>query len=267
MIGQEKLLNKLKSFSLNTLPHTILLVGKKGCGKHTMVNELSSYFDVDVVDISDEINNDVLVDIYLRTFKLFYLIDVEKITERNQNTLLKILEEPPKNAYMILISTSNGSLLNTVLNRCMVYEFEDYTKEELNQFVKEDSYREKALEVCSTPGQLITLNYKTLDDINDSIDKLIEKLNVVLLPSLLNLVDRINYGEEYDKFDLDIFLNILEKKLLKAILDNNTTMNYIKVYNILCKYRVLFEDSRLKKNQLFESMLIEMWQESRKENK
>ena len=265
MIGQEKLLNKLKTFSLNTLPHTLLFVGKKGCGKHTIVQELSSYFGVEVVDISEDINNDFLSEIYLRTFDLFYLIDVEKITERNQNTLLKILEEPPKNAYMILISTSKSALLNTVLNRCMIYEFEDYKREELNKFIKEDSYREKALDVCTTPGQLITLNYTTLDDINESIKKLLEKLNVVLLPSLLNLVDRINYSDEYDKFDLDVFLNVFEKRLLEVILNNDNKMNYIRVYNILCKYRVLFEDGRLKKNLLFENMLIEMWEEARKE--
>jgi len=265
MIGQERILNKLKSFTLQTLPHTILFVGKRGCGKHTIVKELASNFGIDVVDISEDINNDFLVEIYMRSLQVFYLIDIDKITERNQNTLLKILEEPPTSAYMVLISSSKKLLLDTVLNRCMIYEFEDYTKEQLKEFVREDVYGDKALEVCTTPGQLLTLNYKTLDDIEESINKLLEKLNVVLLPSLLNLVDRVNFGDEYDKYDLDVFLTVLEKRIYRLILEQNKTINYFKIYNILCKYKTLFEDSRLKKNLLFENMLIEMWQESRKE--
>lgn len=265
MIGQEKILEKLKSFTLQSLPHTILFVGKRGCGKHTIVKELASHFGVDVVDISEDINNDFLVEIYVRSLQIFYLVDIDKITERNQNTLLKILEEPPTSAYMILISTSKKLLLDTVLNRCMTYEFEDYTKEQLKEFVMDNAYGDKALQVCTTPGQLLTLNYKTLDDIEESVNKLLEKLNVVLLPSLLNLVDRINFEDDYDKYDLDVFLNILEKRLYEVILGHNETMNYFKIYNILCKYKTLFEDNRLKKNMLFENMLIEMWQESRKE--
>lgn len=36
MIGQEKILNKLKSYTINTLPKNLLFLGPYGSGKHSV---------------------------------------------------------------------------------------------------------------------------------------------------------------------------------------------------------------------------------------
>ena len=43
IIGQEKLLNILNAYlENNSLPNSLLFVGEKGCGKHTIASYISS---------------------------------------------------------------------------------------------------------------------------------------------------------------------------------------------------------------------------------
>lgn len=48
----------------------------------------------------------------------------EKITIEAQNSFLKILEEPPRHALIILATHNIDNLLDTVKSRCVIYNFE-----------------------------------------------------------------------------------------------------------------------------------------------
>ncbi|MFA5449186.1 MAG: hypothetical protein WC292_01940 [Clostridia bacterium] len=49
--------------------------------------------------------------------KLYFFYNAESLSTRVQNTILKILEEPPQNVIIFLISGGEGGLLSTVLSR------------------------------------------------------------------------------------------------------------------------------------------------------
>jgi len=55
-----------------------------------------------------------------KTKRLFIIWQAEKMTLASQNSLLKILEEPPKNNQIILVVGSMDSLLETIISRCLV---------------------------------------------------------------------------------------------------------------------------------------------------
>ena len=48
------------------------------------------------------------------------IIGAQTLTAEAQNSLLKTLEEPPKDASLIMISTTEDSLLSTILSRCQI---------------------------------------------------------------------------------------------------------------------------------------------------
>lgn len=50
--------------------------------------------------------------------KLLVILDSEKLTIQAQNSLLKILEEPPAYALILLSSKTQNSLLETIVSRC-----------------------------------------------------------------------------------------------------------------------------------------------------
>lgn len=67
--------------------------------------------------------------------KLAIVYEAEKLTTEAQNSLLKTLEEPPKNSYIILITYNHKRLLQTIISRSelIVYRDETSTSKELQE--------------------------------------------------------------------------------------------------------------------------------------
>ena len=70
--------------------------------------------------------------------KVFVLSDVSDMTVQAQNKLLKTLEEPPKNTFLLLGATKVYSLLSTVLSRCKKLEIKPFSEDELYAYLKQE---------------------------------------------------------------------------------------------------------------------------------
>ena len=53
--NQRKLNAILENLTMSTLPRSLILLGDRGCGKHTLVKELSEKLSLEVVDITDSL--------------------------------------------------------------------------------------------------------------------------------------------------------------------------------------------------------------------
>ena len=68
--------------------------------------------------------------------KVYIINDFEKMTKEAQNCLLKTLEEPPEFVIIILISSNENIILNTIKSRCMAIKFHNIEDEELLEYAK-----------------------------------------------------------------------------------------------------------------------------------
>ena len=255
MIGQDRLVAKLKSYSIATLPHSILLLGDSGCGKHTFVKELADVFCVSIVDITDSISLDAITEISNRPIPTFYLIDCSEITERHQNIILKFLEEPLQYVYVFLLCTNESLLLPTILNRCVKFKFEPYSREVLKQFL--NGQNEKLLDVCTTPGQLLSIHANDLDELKKLCDTIVTRIGKANYPNTLSIVRKINLKDEFDKFDIEIFFNVLLLTIYNKVLSGENLLN---LYNLVLDYKKRLRDSRLNKELLLENFLTTLWE-------
>lgn len=78
----------------------------------------SKYFTVDAVR---EIRADAFIVPNESDRKIYILKNAENMNEQAQNALLKILEEPPKYVFFIIVTTSKSTMLETVLSRVQTY--------------------------------------------------------------------------------------------------------------------------------------------------
>ena len=266
-LGQDKLLETLFSYKeIKNFPRTIMLVGNTGCGKHTVAHLLGERYKITVVDISDVINSDSIECIYSIVTPTLYIIDTLQLTEKNQNTLLKVLEEPPQYAYLCILCTNKNSVLPTIYNRCIAYTFEPYTKEILNMVAINNSNLDgissidldTMLEYCETPGEVLSLTATTYTNISADVELLVSKLDVMLFSNIFKLSAKINFSDEYDKYDCKLFLKILLKSLYNAILieGNKYSQLYKEVDVTLTQMSM---DSRLNKEMLFEHLMTKLW--------
>ena len=162
LYGLDLEFDKLSNLLLNEdLPNVIVLTGEKGIGKFTLINHLViSYFDKENYDFlnkriinknnffenlsrslisnvifleSNDFKNINVEQIRILKNKLqkkpFYndkrfiiLDDVETFNTNSINALLKLIEEPNKNDYFLLINNKTRPLVDTLKSRCLEFK-------------------------------------------------------------------------------------------------------------------------------------------------
>ncbi len=103
--------------------------------------------------------------------RVFILDGAETMRSDVANVFLKILEEPPGSATLILTAPSPFSLLPTIISRCMQFHFAPLPLAEVETLLRSHSDRKPAdLRLAAqlsegSPGQAIEL------DLNDAVEK------------------------------------------------------------------------------------------------
>lgn len=127
------------------------------------------------------------------------------MTKEAQNSLLKVLEEPPEYATIILIASNENKLLNTIRSRCIKINFTKLKDDEILEYtVKNNIKIEKNMisYASGSIGKLIKIGelkeeYKKVDELIEQIDKkdLVHILNnsEVLYKSKENIFDLLDY--------------------------------------------------------------------------
>lgn len=241
-IGQRKLLEKLNKYTRETLPKTLLFLGNEGCGKHTVIKMLANRFSFEVIEIDPAMSdNETLAqaiqeDYSRKTIPTMFIIDIVKFSSKGQNALLKFIEEPGPEVFISIIASSEIGILPTILNRCIKLRFELYLKEELQAITNISITNDLIFEICKTPGMLKCLDTKTFDELYELCVKLVTKIKTASYANTMSLFTRVNYKDEYSKFDFDVFFNTLE---YTAFTDFKTTGNEdsFKVYQIVNTFK------------------------------
>ncbi len=134
-----------------------------------IAKEFSSSFDTLVFDTAESKGIEMVRELIINSFRkpfnsklvTLIIIEADKLTSEAQNSLLKILEEPPKETQLILTTQNRNKLLPTVTSRCLeiTLEAENTEETEINTsfesfFSKRFSERLDILEKVGPEGYL-----------------------------------------------------------------------------------------------------------------
>jgi DNA polymerase III subunit delta' len=204
LFGLEKNFLFLKNlWDNNTLPKVLMLSGKKGSGKSTLFNHLMFYiFDSENYNLKNNklrtqsifynqfLNNIFSNIIYLSgsDFKNVKIEDIRNLKKKiyqtsisnkprfiifddielfninSSNALLKIIEEPAKNNYFVLINNKSKPIIETIYSRCLDIKIllnEENRISVINSLIDKFGI-EKTIDVQKTkltPGNFIIFNY------------------------------------------------------------------------------------------------------------
>ena len=259
IVGQEKLLESLNKYTAETLPKTIMFLGDLGCGKHLVSAALAERLGLELLVIDESIDHEQLVEYMFSPNPTLYVIDLVKFTEKQQNQFLKFIEEPAKTVYIALLANSEIGILPTILNRCIKFQFEPYTVEQLKQFSWQvSSDNELVYKLCKTPGQLIGLDGNILQSLYTLCDTITRKIDKTSWPNALKIATEINYKENYDKFDFNLFFNTLEY-VSSEVYKKEATPLSLKVYNITNAAKKSMVNKTLAKEQFMVNFLLNLW--------
>lgn len=193
-------------------------------------------------------------------YKVYLINDAELMTQEAQNCLLKTLEEPPEYIVIILITSNENKVLNTIKSRCMKLYFNNLDKNSVKKVLTEqfemkdinDSFLDaaggsikKALLIKEKSSE-----YEQITKLFDIIDK----------ENLVNFINSasIIYENKDDIYNILDYINIL----LDIKIRSNSS-NSFKFAN--CIFTVEEVKKRLRANSNYDMsidyLLMNMWKE------
>ena len=159
----------------------------------------------------------------------FVLIDnIESLNKNSINALLKIVEEPKKNLFFILIHNNETKILPTLISRCLTFKINLNFKEVVlvaNKILNKNIFEvlnENLVNHYSSPGQIFRLinyaNDKKIDLKNQSLDKI-----------LINLIDNNSYKK--NTYVKELLIDLIQLFFVNEYKISNNKDNFIKTYH------------------------------------
>lgn len=260
MIGQEKLISELDKYTLKTLPKTLLFLGEQGSGRRTLIKSMAARFSLPIIEITNDTSAEQLIDFSQSVLKTLYFINLDNIIQKNQNKFLKFIEEPSENTFIILIAEHESSILSTIFNRCVTYRLENYSLDQLKQVA---IYSDELIyKICQTPGKLKNIDEQSFKKLYNLCETIVSKANRASFANTLSISTKINFKEEYNKFDVELFFKLLNYVAFNFYLKNNTKLSK-DIFNLTNKQINNFRNNNIDKQKFTNLFLIELWEISR----
>ena len=277
--------NIYKSINLENLPHGIIINGPKGIGKEIFAKELASELllnkntllqDCDLLDANNHpdyfilqkdkillhhitlrktkwdeekgqrnINDFLGITPSIAINKVALILNAQTMNNECQNALLKNLEEPAPNTYIIMVTDRSNVLLETIYSRCQIFNIPNLSSKEMNAWLSKGGISEinfndfpsfytplKIIEDIENDRHLIFKKFITAisDYINNKSD--IGSLIKDLSSMDINLITKTNYLIEFLKI-------LLRSKLLSEEMSgiykifNSSNFNNLKISNLI----------------------------------
>ena len=257
MIGQKNNINTLIQWRCNkSVPRFIIISGEDGSGRLTLAKVIIKMISAKGIIMGNSIAEvrETIENAYTITEQTCYIFrNADDMSVPAKNALLKVVEEPPNNAYFIMTVQNIDNMLGTIKSRGTVIKMEPYTREELLSATND----EVLLNYCSNIGQTMedVENIKNAEYlVNEVFQAFRDKSGTQLLKACTNLRGK---QTEIDKCDCTLFMRVFRKNILSL---DESLLQSISIYHIS---RCMQELSRstINKKASVECMLISILDE------
>lgn len=250
MIGQKNNINTVIKWRLNkSVPRFIIISGSSGSGRLTLAKVIMKMVGANGVILGNSIDNvrEAIENAYTVKETTFYIFrNADDMRTEAKNALLKVVEEPPNNAFFIMTVQNIDNMLGTIKSRGTLIKMQPYSLEEKKEFTTD----EQLLKYCSNIGQMKDVDKKQLDlaveTAKNVITGLSKKSGTIVLKSCTILRAK---QTETEKLDCNLFMRVFEHELPVKMMSRNM-MDSIEV----CKYEL--QRSTINKKFSIECMLL-----------
>jgi|SRR5574344_750822 DNA polymerase III subunit delta' len=260
-IGHSSLIENFKNRCSNgNLSHAQLISGEDGIGKSILAEILGKlilngdlnreYVDIinyrpskasfgvdDVREIIDEVNKKP----FEGDKKVIIIHQGNKLTIQAQNALLKTIEEPPTEVYIIILCESLELILDTIKSRCEIYKLTPLTKDELYKYIAIKGYdyseEEKASAIAFSegiPGRIDRYFSDTeLQELRDKIVDLLLQLTNNEIEAILEKEEQLVSYKQNKEEVINVLSSFIRDILVnKEVYNENLIINRDKIKEI-----------------------------------
>ena len=167
--------------------------------------------------------------------RVFLIDEADKLNDASANALLKVLEEPPKTSYLILITARPAMLLPTILSRCQMIRFSPLMPDEIethltrNNLVDAKTARLRARAAGGSMGRALSGDLVTFTSQRKAMLKV---LNALVLSEdraqLLRSAEQLNEAQYKEEFEerLDVLETLIRDAWMLSLgVDSSRIVN------------------------------------------
>lgn len=258
MIGQKNNIKTLIKWRCNkSVPRFIIIAGDEGSGRLTFAKAILKTINAKGIIMGNSISDvrDTIEQAYYITQPTCYIFrDADDMKNEAKNALLKVVEEPPNNAYFIMTVHNIDNMLGTIRSRGTVIKMEPYYTSELKTMCD----NELLLKYCDNPGQL-QIEESDIVKAEECVDNILRGLSTRSGTTVLKACTQLKSKQtDTDKIDCMLFMRVFKRKLYNSIVIVDLPMSALS-YIGECD-RQLSRDIINKKSTI-ECMLINMLEE------
>lgn len=260
-VGHSSLIENFKNRCSNgNLSHAQLISGEDGIGKSILAEILGKlilngdlnreYVDIinykpskasfgvdDVREIIDEVNKKP----FEGDKKVIIIHQGNKLTIQAQNALLKTIEEPPTEVYIIILCESLELILDTIKSRCEIYKLTPLKKDELYKYIAIKGYdyseEEKSSAIAFSegiPGRIDRYFSDTeLQELRDKIVDLLLQLTNNEIEAILEKEEQLVSYKQNKEEVINVLSSFIRDILVnKEVYNENLIINRDKIKEI-----------------------------------
>lgn len=268
MVGQKLILNTVDTWlRQGSVPRFMIISGDKGSGRATLSKEISRRMRAYLIEceLSVDAVRDAVKNCYKCSAPTVYLFrDADKMSTAAKNAMLKITEEPPRQAHFIVTVQNAENMLETLRSRATNIPMLPYTDEELDLFYHDYTHKKNRLirEVCSVPGMMLEMEKIDVEELLNFCNTVIDNIQTVTGVNAFKIVQRIRLKEDGQGHDPELFFHCMKYALLQRMADEQVPVDdLVRVGNMLlatCKYHREFNITGVKKDATLDMWVLEM---------
>jgi DNA polymerase III subunit delta' len=158
--------------------------------------------------------------------RVFLIDEADKLNDASANALLKVLEEPPRTSYLILITARPAMLLPTILSRCQMIRFAPLSPNEIeshlltNKLADSKTARLRARAAAGSIGRALSGD---LVSFTSQRKAMLGVLNALVMSNdraqLLRSAEQLNEAQYKDEFEerLDVLETLIRDAWMLAL--------------------------------------------------
>lgn len=229
MIGQKEVLKQIDNLIEKGFPRFVVITGQKGQGKTELAKYISKKLGYSLVEFGIKIDEirDMIEMSYKQTEPIIYLIqNADKMSIGAKNSLLKVIEEPPNNAFFIMELQQIENTLDTIKSRCQEIKMESYTERDICDFLSDVSVEKADLDdrkIISHTAQNkyqidLLIKYKP-KEFFDYVDKVYNNIYKVQSANSFKIAEKIDLKDTGEGYDLEMFWNMYIYRCIGELFD------------------------------------------------
>lgn len=273
MVGQKEVLKQIDNLIEKGFPRFVVITGQKGQGKTELAIEISKRLKIPFCNFGIKIDEirEMIEMAYKQTEPIIYLIqNADKMSIGAKNSLLKVIEEPPQQAYFIMELQQMENTLETIKSRCQEIKMESYSEEEIKEFINqyyssEIPSTDKALllKVCQNKYQVDKVVSYNVSEFYDYVDKVYNNIYIVQSANSFKIAEKLDLKDTGEGYDLELFWKLYEELCMDKLIslkegyDFNNNYDYNIISNCISITSVYL--NKLNINGINKQSLIDMW--------